>query len=67
MDQLKPPPELDFSTTGHTSLPKRWHHWKQAMQLYVELTMKNKSQAVFFFTSILFNAGEEDALVCHII
>ena len=44
MDQLKPPPELDFSTTGHTSLPERWRQWKQTMQLYIELTMKNKSQ-----------------------
>ena len=44
MDQLRPPPELDFSTTGHTSLPERWRQWKQTMQLYIELTMKNKSQ-----------------------
>ena len=44
MDQLKPPPELDFSTTGRTSLPERWRQWKQTMQLYIELTMKNKSQ-----------------------
>ena len=44
MDQLRPPPELDISTTGHTSLPERWRQWKQTMQLYIELTMKNKSQ-----------------------
>ena len=44
MDQLKPPPELDFSTTGHTSLPEKWRQWKQTMQLYIDLTMKNKSQ-----------------------
>ncbi len=54
MDQLKPPPELDFSTTGRTSLPERWRQWKQTMQLYIELTMKNKSQkekcSVFLYT-----------------
>ena len=44
MDQLKPPPEMDFSTTGHTILPERWLQWKQTMQLFIELTMKGKSE-----------------------
>ncbi|GFO22882.1 hypothetical protein PoB_004938700 [Plakobranchus ocellatus] len=41
MDQLRQPPELDFSSTN--GLPERWRKWKQSMQLYLDLAMKTKS------------------------
>ena len=44
MDQLRPPPELDFSITGGTTLPERWRQWKQTMKLYIKLTMTGKSE-----------------------
>ena len=44
MDHLKPPPELDFSTTGHTTLPERWRQWKETMQLFIELSMGRKTE-----------------------
>ena len=44
MEHLKPPLELDFSTTGHTTLPERWRQWKQAMELFIELAMAGKSE-----------------------
>ena len=39
MDNLKPPGELDFSTTGATNIAEKWWQWKQTMQLFIELTM----------------------------
>ena len=39
MDNLKPPGELDFSTSGPTTIAEKWRQWKQTMQLFIELTM----------------------------
>ena len=44
MDNLKPPGELDFSTTGITTIAEKWREWKQTMQLFIELTMMKLSE-----------------------
>ena len=54
MDHLKPPPELDLSSTGPTTIAERWRQWKQTMQLFIELSMADKSEkekcSVFLYT-----------------
>ena len=44
MDNLKPQGELDFSTSGPTTIAEKWHQWKQTMQLFIELTMTKSSE-----------------------
>ena len=44
MDHLKPPAELDFSTTGPTTIAEKWRQWKETMQLYIELCMPKHSE-----------------------
>ena len=43
MDNLKPPGELDFATTGTATIAEKWRQWKQTMQLFIELTMTKSS------------------------
>ena len=43
MDNLKPPGQLDFATTGTATIVEKWHQWKQTMQLFIELTMTKSS------------------------
>jgi len=54
MDNLKPPGELDLCTNGPTTIAERWRQWKQTMQLFIELSMPNKSEkekcSAFFYT-----------------
>ena len=44
MDNLKPPGELDFSTSGPATIAEKWHRWKQMMQLFIELTVMKSSE-----------------------
>ena len=44
MDCLKPPPELDLSSTGPTTIAEKWRQWKQTMQLFIKLKMGDKSK-----------------------
>ena len=54
MDHLKPPPELDLSSTGPTTIAERWRQRKQTMQLFIELSMTDKSEkekcSIFLYT-----------------
>ena len=54
MDRLKPPSELDLSSTGPTTIAERWRQWKQTMQLFIELSMTDKSEkekcSIFLYT-----------------
>jgi len=43
MNHSKLLPELDFSTTGPTTIAEKWQQWKQTMQLFIELSMKDRS------------------------
>lgn len=44
MDNLKPPGEMDFSTTGARDVADTWRKWKQTMELYLQLCMNEKSE-----------------------
>jgi len=44
MDHLKPLPELDFLTTSPMTIAEKWWQWKQTMQLFIELSMKDRSE-----------------------
>ena len=51
MNILKPPGQLDFSTTLTDTVAEKWCHWKQIMKLFIELTMtksweKEKKQCI---------------------
>ena len=54
MDHLKPPQELDLSSTGSATIVEWWRQWKQKMQLFIELSMKDKSEkekcSIFLYT-----------------
>ena len=53
MDHLKPPPELHLSSTGPTTIAERWRQWSQTIQLFIELSMKDKSEkkcSIFSYT-----------------
>ena len=41
---LKPPPEMDFSTTDGANVAERWRQWKQTMELYLKLAMSGKAK-----------------------
>lgn len=41
MEHLKQPPEMDFADMN---LSERWRRWKQTMQLYLSLSMADKSE-----------------------
>jgi len=58
---MKPPPELDFSTMGHMTLPERWHQWKETMQLFIELSMgrKTKKEKCSTFLYTIGQAGRD--------
>ena len=43
MDRLKPPEEMNFSTTD-TNLPERWAKWKQSMELFLSLSLADKEE-----------------------
>jgi hypothetical protein len=41
---MKPPLEMNFSTTEQLSLSERWRRWKETMQLYLGLNMSKASE-----------------------
>jgi hypothetical protein len=41
---MKPPLEMNFSTTEQLSLSERWIRWKETMQLYLGLKMSKASE-----------------------
>jgi len=44
MENLKPPNELDLSPNGTTTIAEKWRQWKQTMQLFIDLTMSQKTE-----------------------
>ena len=44
MENLKPPGEMDFSTTGARDVAETWRKWKQTMELYLQLCLAKKSE-----------------------
>ena len=44
MDSLKPPGEMDFSTTSTSDIAETWRKWKQTMELYLQLCLNKKSE-----------------------
>ena len=44
MDNLKPPGEMNFSTTGAKDVANTWRQWKQTMELYLQICMDRKSE-----------------------
>ena len=43
MEHIRPPPELDFSTTDG-NFPERWRKWEQTMKLYLDITMNDRDE-----------------------
>ena len=44
MENLKPPGEMDFTSTGATYVAEKWRKWKQTMELYIQLCLDSKSE-----------------------
>ena len=44
MEHIKPPNEMDFSTMDGTSVAEKWRRWRQTMELFIELSMSDKSE-----------------------
>eukprot|EP00731_Ephydatia_muelleri_P001018 Em0001g1018a len=44
MERIKPPNEMDFSTVDDTSVAEKWRQWRQTMELFIELSMPDKSE-----------------------
>ena len=44
MEHIKPPNEMDFSTVDGTSVAEKWRRWRQTMELFIELSMSDKSE-----------------------
>ena len=46
MDQqfVRPPPEMDFSTTEGANVAEKWRKWKKTMELYLKLVMSEKPE-----------------------
>ena len=44
MENLKPPDEMDFLSTGATDVAEKWRKWKQTMELYIQLSLDSKSK-----------------------
>ena len=47
MEHIRPPPELDFSTTDG-NLPERWRKWEQTMKLFLDITMNDRDEKDIF-------------------
>ena len=44
MEFLKAPSELDLSTTDSISIQEKWRKWRQAMELYLQFSMSEKTE-----------------------
>ena len=44
MEHIKPPIEMDFSTMDGTSVAEKWRRWRMTMELFIELSMSDKSE-----------------------
>ena len=44
MEHIKPPNKMDFSTMDGISVAKKWRSWRQTMELFIELSMSDKSK-----------------------
>ena len=44
MEFLKAPSELDLSTTDSVSIQEKWRKWRQAMALYLQFSMSEKTE-----------------------
>ncbi|XP_062570142.1 uncharacterized protein LOC134232211 [Saccostrea cucullata] len=60
MEHIRPPPELDFSTTDG-NLPERWRKWEQTMKLYLNIAMheRNEKDKCSAFLYIIGQEGRE--------
>lgn len=43
MEHLRPPPELDFSSSDG-NLPEKWRKWEQTMRLYLNIAMHERDE-----------------------
>ena len=62
MDQLKQPPEMNFSAfLAGESLPERWRKWKQTTELYINIAMskKNEEEKCATFLYVIGSEGRE--------
>ena len=57
MDRLKPPEEMNFSTTD-TNLPDCWAKWKQSMELVLSLGFAEKEETEQF-RAVLYIIGQQ--------
>ena len=76
MEHLKPPTEMVFSTDDGSSIAEKWRCWRQAMELYLNLSIPDKSDkekcAVFLYVigstgrdiynSMVFGNDEKDKI-----
>ena len=44
MEFLKAPSEPDLSTTDSVSIQEKWRKWRQAMELYLQFSMSEKTE-----------------------
>ena len=56
MDKLHQPSEMDFSSSGN--IGEHWKQWKQTVQLYLDIEMADKKDAVQCIT-LLYVIGKE--------
>ena len=48
MEHLKPPTEMVFSTDDGSSIAEKWRCWRQAMELYLNLSISDKKKCAVF-------------------
>ena len=58
MDKIPPPLPMDFSNRGTELITQKWRKWSLTMQLYLDLTIKSKSE-VEKCKTFLYLIGEE--------
>jgi len=61
MENLKPPGEMDFSTTSARNVAGTWRKWKQTMELYLQLCLskKSKKEKCSTFLYVIGQAGRD--------